>query len=607
MSFRLRIFLLVMVVAVTAIGATAWLTLSLTSRELDRAQQASERHRAEIRDTIERYGVTHGRWSGINIVVSDLSQRTGLHIQVTTVDGQQRLADSDNLEGRAEGPVQSVPITAEARPNLSAGVLLAIDPNRVSQAQREVEAKRAALLAAGKAWPPEANRAGKILLRRPALPRDLFGREPEDPLLGSPLPAVLHQLAQYRAALRAINCTDGADALATDTAPYLSQEQRAKNAGCVRTAVEDVLSDTAWLDEVWAILNKCGLDPWGAGIDKCVAANFEEAAATTSVAAVEIHLGAPPAPGVSALGEPAVFGVAGLMVVALVGTAWIARRVSHPVWRLTEASRQLADGRLDVRVPSAGKGELARLSASFNAMAEAVQRSEERQRRLVADVAHEMRTPLSNLRGYLEGLTDGVVQPSRELFASLHEETMLQRRILDDLQVLALAEAGNLGYSKLPIDLADLVGSGATAHRAVAKESGIALTVDVPAPVWVEADPDRLRQVLGNLLTNAIRYTDAGGHVLLRVREQDGEAVLTVRDTGVGIAPDDLRRVFDRFWRADPARQRATGGTGLGLTIAHRIVTDHGGHIEVTSEPGDGTTFTVRLPLNVRVSAGPPP
>jgi two-component system sensor histidine kinase BaeS len=281
----------------------------------------------------------------------------------------------------------------------------------------------------------------------------------------------------------------------------------------------------------------------------------------------------------------------------MVGTALIARQVSRPVRRLTMASVLLAGGHSNVRVPVRGRSEMARLAESFNAMAEAVQRSEERQRRLIADVAHEMRTPLSNLRGYLEGLSDGVVEPSRELFASLHEETLLQRRILDDLQVLAQAEAGDLDYAKAATDLSELVSTGATAHRAVAAEAGVALTVDAPRPVWVRADPDRLRQVLGNLLSNAIRYTDQGGHVLLKVRAEDGEAVLTVQDTGVGIAPGDLPRVFDRFWRADPARQRATGGTGLGLTIAHRIVADHHGRIDVTSRPHVGTTFTVRLPV----------
>uniref|UniRef100_UPI00274265E8 sensor histidine kinase n=1 Tax=Actinoplanes sp. RD1 TaxID=3064538 RepID=UPI00274265E8 len=178
----------------------------------------------------------------------------------------------------------------------------------------------------------------------------------------------------------------------------------------------------------------------------------------------------------------------------------------------------------------------------------------------------------------------------------LHEETLLQRRILDDLQVLALAEAGDLQYHRVPVDLAELVTTAATAHRAVAAEAGIELTVDAPHPVDAVADPDRLRQVLGNLLSNAVRYTDSGGTVSVHVFAAGADAVLTVRDTGVGMSADDVRRVFDRFWRADPARQRATGGTGLGLTIAHQIVTDHGGRIEVASRPHLGTTFTVRIP-----------
>jgi two-component system, OmpR family, sensor histidine kinase BaeS len=301
---------------------------------------------------------------------------------------------------------------------------------------------------------------------------------------------------------------------------------------------------------------------------------------------------------VTDLGSPALFGVAGLIVVALIGTALIARRLSRPVWLLTEASLRLADGKLDVRVPITGRGELALLSASFNAMAEAVQSSEERQRRLIADIAHEMRTPLSNLRGYLEALSDGVVEPSRELFVSLHEETLLQRRILDDLQELALAEAGDLSYNRTSLDLAELVTNTATAHRAVATEAGVELTVEAAPGTWVQADPERLRQVVGNLLTNAIRYTDRGGEVEMRVRSEGFEAVLVVQDTGVGITPEDVPHVFDRFWRADPARQRATGGSGLGLTIAHRIVTDHGGRIGLVSAPAQGSTFTVRLPLD---------
>ena len=591
MSFRLRIFLLVMLVAVTAIGATAFLTLSLTSREVTRSQDAARRHAQEIIDTISGYGRAQGRWELLSKVAVELSARTELHIQLTTTDDV-TIVDTDNLRfGKASGPVQAVPFQVDPRPELT-------DTPGVVAAERLRQR-------VGASDSPPAGILEKFSAGDPVLPENLYDPEPTDPYRGS-LPAqALRQLTQYRAGLIAARCvadkTEGSlPALPMATAPYLTPALIAANQDCVRKATSKVLGDKLWIEDAWRSFAACDrLFAIGKGNgNACIRDAFHEQSTTTSAAQLQLYLGAPSDSNLGQLGRPAALGAAGLILVALLGTALIARQVSNPVRRLTEASRRLAAGQLDTRVRASGKDELARLSESFNAMADAVQGSEERQRRLVADVAHEMRTPLSNLRGYLEGLSDGVVEPSRELFASLHEETLLQRRILDDLQVLALAEAGNLGYQKSPVDLADLVGVGATLHRAVAAEAGIALTVDVPAPVWVEADPDRLRQVLGNLLTNAIRYTDAGGHVLVRVREEAGQAVMIVQDTGVGMSPQDLTRVFDRFWRADPARQRATGGTGLGLTIAHRIVTDHRGRIEVTSRPGEGTTFTVRLPLS---------
>ncbi|MGA5298594.1 sensor histidine kinase [Nucisporomicrobium flavum] len=570
-SFRLRVFLLVMVVAVTAIGATAWLTLSLTSREVRLSQRAAVEHQTAIVEAVQRFGLLRGRWPGLDRLVAQLSRDTGLHIQLRTQDGTV-LVDSDTLDGRTSGPVQGTALGIDPRPALSTAITRTFeDP-------------------AGAA-PPAAALLAKGFLSFD-LPPDLFAPEPADPVSASAPMLMLRQVAQYRAALIAVRCIDGdGAALSTDRVPYLTAAQVSGHPDCVQQASRKVVGDTGWLREIQNVWWRCTRK--AADSPGCVRAAFTTGVSGPAAVPLQLYLGARPDTGFGDLRQPALLGTAGLIVVALAGTALIARRVSLPVRRLTEASRLLADGRLDVRVPAAGSSELARLSESFNAMAEAVQRSEERQRRLIADVAHEMRTPLSNLRGYLEGLSDGVVEPSRELFASLHEETLLQRRILDDLQVLALAEAGDLGYTFAPLDLAEAVSGGATAHRAVAAEAGVAMTVDAPAPVWIEGDPDRLRQVLGNLLTNAIRYTDAGGHVLLRVREEAGEAVLTVQDTGVGIAAADLERVFDRFWRADPARQRATGGTGLGLTIAHRIVTDHGGRIEVTSSPGVGTTFQV--------------
>jgi two-component system sensor histidine kinase BaeS len=573
-SFRLRIFTLVMLVAVTAIGATAWLTLSLTSRAYETIERDAEQHETEIVDAVQRFGLLRGRWPGVDRVVSGLSASTGLHIQLRTEDGQV-LVDSDIQEGRASGPVQGARLSIDARPQLTAAI---------------ADAPMAAIPLAKFGTP------GPL-----ALPATLFGDGDPDPRAGNPPARMLREAAQYRAALVTVRCiaddVPGQDAvLQTAEAPYLTPGQLSAYPQCVALATAKVVNDKAWLLDIGKQYLRCAAK---GNPPRCLYTVFTYSVSTSSAVPLQLYLGAKPGKDIGDLGRPATFGALGLIAVALAGTALIARRVSQPVARLTDASRRLADGRLDVRVPIRGHSELDRLSSSFNAMAEAVQRSEERQRRLIADVAHELRTPLSNLRGYLEGLSDGVVEPTRELFASLHEETLLQRRILDDLQVLALAEAGDLKYTKAPVDVADLVAGGATAHRAVAAEAGVALTVDAPGPVPVQADADRLRQVLGNLLSNAIRYTDAGGHVLVRVRAQHGTALLTVQDTGVGMTAGDVSRVFDRFWRADPARQRATGGTGLGLTIAHRIVTDHGGRIDVTSRPGEGTAFTVELPLSV--------
>ena len=610
MSFRLRIFLLVLVVAGTAIGATAWLISSLTSREVTRADQARDRHQAEIVDTVRTFGVLNGRWNGIDKVVGELAARTGLHIRVETRDGTV-LTDSDQLENRKVGPVQSLPADVAPTPQLAPDIL---DAARKTGTLARTEPPTAV--------PPPAPR--RVPLRqRPDLADlsdDLFGPVPA---FRDPAFRVLFQVTQYRAALTVVRCTatDGSrssspappvspastsspastfsPALATEHPPYLDQERREAAPACVTSGVRQVLGDTFWLDTVWTQLAECDIATAaisGEAYAKCLSIGFSQAVASISAVPVQIFFGAREGRDLDGLQRPAMLGAAALLVVAAVGTALIARRVSRPVRLLTGASLQLAAGRLDVRVPARGQDELARLSGAFNAMAEALQRSEERQRRLVADVAHELRTPLSNLRGYLEGLADGVIEPSPELFASLHEETLLQRRILDDLQVLALAESGELGYDPEPLDLSELTEAAATAHRVIADKAGVDVVVDAPDPVEVYADPARMRQVLGNLMSNAIRYTDAGGRVELRVGRAGPDAILTVHDTGVGMNSDEVARVFDRFWRADPARQRATGGSGLGLTIVRRIVADQGGDVTATSEPGLGTTFTVRLP-----------
>jgi len=570
-SFRVHIFVLVMLVAATAIGATAWLTLNLTSREVANALEAQNRHRAEIVAEIQDYGFRHGSWPGVNQLVTRLSDQTHLHIQLQTEDGQV-LADSDTEAHRTSGPVQGTAYHIEPVPK------------------------------------PEVTPFAERFPASKLIPADLFGPTP----LEGQAALALRQAAQYRAGLVLVRCLHDTlgdpAALGEDHPPYVTPAQLARSPTCVKQASRKVLDDRDWFAGFWQFYARCA----AAKGTPCVWSAFADTVSTSAAIPLQLYLGGRNKVEISDLGRPAIAGAAGLLAVALAGTFVIAQRISRPVRRLTEAARLVAEGRSQVRVPTGGArsrvrvptgggSELARLTRSFNAMAAAVEQSEDRQRRLVADVAHEMRTPLSNLLGYLEGLSDGVVTPSREVFASLHEEALLQRRILDDLQVLADAEAGDLSYARTLTDLTDLATTSATAHRAVAAEAGVTLTVEATQPVWVEGDQDRLRQVLGNLLTNAIRYTDRDGQVLVSVQEEQGKALLTVRDNGVGIASTDVPHVFDRFWRADPARQRATGGSGLGLTIAHRIVTDHGGRIEVASLRHMGTAFTVHLP------AAPPP
>ncbi len=288
--------------------------------------------------------------------------------------------------------------------------------------------------------------------------------------------------------------------------------------------------------------------------------------------------------------------VAGLAAVLL--TAGLSRRILGPVSTLTAAARRMERGDLSQRVEVQSNDEIGELARAFNAMADGLTRLEDLRRSMVSDVAHELRTPLSNIRGYLEALQDGIVEPKREVIDSLHEEAMLLNRLVDDLQELALAEAGRLKLERQPVAPADLVNRAMEAARAQAAAGGITLQVDLPADLsLVDVDPQRIGQVLGNLLSNALTHTPPGGEVVVVAQARESEVELSVSDTGEGILPEHLPFIFERFYRADKSRSRATGGTGLGLAIARQLVEAHGGRIEVESEVGQGAVFTFTLPI----------
>lgn len=294
---------------------------------------------------------------------------------------------------------------------------------------------------------------------------------------------------------------------------------------------------------------------------------------------------------------------AGLGAVLLI--LGLSRRILAPVEALTEAARRMEAGDLSQRVEVTSKDEISELARAFNSMADGLNRLEELRRNMVSDVAHELRTPLANIRGYLEAVQDGVLQPDSQVIASLYEEAMHLNHLVDDLQELSLAEAGKLRLQRQPVALADVVNKAIAAIRARAQAEGIELQIDVSEDLpLVDIDPQRIGQVLRNLLDNALRHTPSGGEITIAAHADDQQVTVSVRDTGSGIAPEDLPYVFERFYRADKSRSRATGGAGLGLAIARQLVEAHGGRIDVQSEVGHGTQFTFTLPVAEVQSGG---
>ncbi len=327
-------------------------------------------------------------------------------------------------------------------------------------------------------------------------------------------------------------------------------------------------------------------------------------------------------------------GAAALVLALTVGASVLAgARLVRPLHALTGAAQRMRDGEESASVPVSGDDEIARLAAAFNDMSAHRARLEEQRRAMVSDVAHELRTPLSNIRGWLEAAQDGLADPDPAFVSSLLEEAVQLQHIIDDLQDLAAADAGVLRLHPEPVRVGELLGQVAAAHQARADTAEVTLrveTADGRVPE-VAADPVRLRQAVGNLVSNAVRHTPPGGTVTLRAygggggagsRSEDGDGsdsptghgseggsgsrggsafppgdvVIEVADTGTGIPADDLPYVFDRFWRAEKSRSRRTGGSGLGLAIVRKLAEAHGGTAGAASTEGEGSVFSIRLP-----------
>jgi two-component system sensor histidine kinase BaeS len=302
---------------------------------------------------------------------------------------------------------------------------------------------------------------------------------------------------------------------------------------------------------------------------------------------------------VRALAGIVVAGSLAAVGMALLVAVFVARRLVRPLRELTVGARRLAAGGAHEPIAVPQDAELAELAHAFNAMAAELERQERLRRQMVADIAHELRTPLSVLRLQVESIEDGLVPASPQAVGALGGELDLLGRLVDDLRLLSLADAGQLSLAPQPVGPRDALEAAARAAEARARQGRLTLRVDDPGPLpAVRADPQRLAQILGNLVENALRYTPAGGEIVLSAASASPDRVrLSVRDSGPGIPPDELPRVFERFFRADRARARESGGSGLGLAIVQRLAAAHGGSVAVESVVGKGSVFSVIFPV----------
>ena len=286
--------------------------------------------------------------------------------------------------------------------------------------------------------------------------------------------------------------------------------------------------------------------------------------------------------------------VLGILVVGGIAAGRAVRRAAAPIADVMVAADRVAGGDYAARVEPRGTGDTRRLARSFNAMAERLQTNEARRRELLADIAHELRTPLSVIRGNVEGMLDGLYAIEPDRLRPLIEETTVMARLLDDLRTLSTAEAGALRLYREPVDATALVEEAAAAFRVRAAERGIRLDSHVEADAGtLDADPVRLGEVLANLLSNAVRHTPSGGAVTVSARRDRANVIFEVADTGPGIPAEQLPHVFERFVSSSDS-----GGTGLGLAIAKRLVEAHGGSIEAESGTR-GTTMRFRIPAEI--------
>jgi two-component system sensor histidine kinase BaeS len=583
-GLRTRLLAGTVLVAAGAVAATSWLAVQGTTTSIAQQESSVRESYSLAYSGLVDYAATHTDWSSVGPVLTDLARQSGTRVVVTPVGGRPIESSPAPAGGQrtAEPSIALDPLAIDntlADSHFPDGVAPSVvGPFLLGTAEHaDLEAlveKAAACLQAHHLTAPIAEvPSGRPYLRIPEdrMPKDCHVVLTDgNGLVGFEDSPAITPTRTEQAAL-----TQLSDSMKACTAVVKLQ---LTGAGEIATVPEnDPRQRTCLLDA-----RRQQLRP------------FVAPAAVLSVT----PLGANAQASVSlpAAGALRIAGVAAIVLLLTVGVAMLlASRVIRPVHALTEATRRMRAGDGAARAATTARWEIAELTAAFNEMAEHVARTDRQRKELVSDISHELRTPLGTIRGWLVAAHDGLADLDRDLVSSLLAETELLAHLVDDLGDLALADAGQLRLDPVEVDLAGLL-----RHLAAAGDGRV--TVEAPDELPLVADPVRLRQVVGNLVANAERHTPPDGRITVSARRTDSWVVVAVADTGSGIAAEDLPHVFDRFWRAEKSRSRRTGGGGLGLAIVRHLVEAHGGAVGVTSTPGVGSTFTVRLPVSKELS-----
>ncbi|WP_405505974.1 HAMP domain-containing histidine kinase [Streptomyces cyaneofuscatus] len=610
-------------VAACSVAATAWLAVQTTSGAIKQEQGQNLAADARIYDTLLGYAARHPTWDGVDATVRELAEQSGRRVALTT-QSRRPLADSATAAAPPVLPPQasavvdplSVDTVLAARSTEGQGTAAdRIDPRAVGPFLLPA-AERAALRRTADRNAVCLNRAGiasDVVVGPSGRPRvQMVGNDPERALYTKcELSDLDAPTGTERKALDALNgladaCLkrQGREGVRLNRGLYWGKEIGV-------TEPRQLPGDAREARPVPAVeppREFTGEDD--RAIASCVGTARSEQLSSYVASPALLFIGdegGATVPGfdLSPANTAKIAGAAALVLALTVGASVLAgARLVRPLHALTGAAQRMRDGQEHATVPVSGDDEIGRLAAAFNDMSAHRARLEEQRKAMVSDVAHELRTPLSNIRGWLEAAQDGLADPDPAFVSSLLEEAVQLQHIIDDLQDLAAADAGVLRLHPEPVRVGELLSQVAAAHQARAETAGVTLTVEAGATTTVPADPVRLRQAVGNLVSNAVRHTPEGGTVTLRAygeesgRLQDGagDVVIEVADTGTGIPAGDLRRVFDRFWRAEKSRSRRTGGSGLGLAIVRKLAEAHGGTASATSTEGEGSAFTLRLP-----------